>query len=311
MTGMREVTLRQIEVLRAVMMTGTIKGAAELLNVSAPGISRLVSHLEQSLDLRLFERKAGVFVPAVEALGIFEMIHQVYRQVENLNTSLSALSKGADVHLSFASAPSIAQFIAGRAIRQVRARYPRLVIDLNILKIEETADYLLLEKGEFVAMSSAIANPALGNEAFAAGRLVVIVPDDHALAAKSEISIRDLTGEPIVSVDPADPYGAILARPFRDAGIEPRRMVYGRFAQTVVSLVRNGLGVALIDEFSVAEAGMPGIAVRPLTEEVPITAYIITKKGRQLSSFARFAMAALRRELELVTRFNARGAPRD
>ncbi len=308
---MREFTLRQIEVLRAVMMTGTIKGAAELLNVSAPGISRLVKHLEQSLDLRLFERKAGVFVPAVEALGIFEMIHQVYRQVENLNTSLSALSKGADAHLSFASAPSIAQFIAGRAIRQVRARYPRLVIDLNILKIEETADYLLLEKGEFVAMSSAITNPALGNEAFAAGRLVVIVPDDHALAAKSEISIRDLIGEPIVSVDPGDPYGAILARPFRAAGIEPRRMVYGRFAQTVVSLVRNGLGGALIDEFSVAEAGMPGIAVRPLTEEVPITAYIITKKGRQLSSFARFAMAALRRELELVTRGNARVAPHD
>jgi DNA-binding transcriptional LysR family regulator len=35
-------TLRQIEVIRAVMVAGTINGAAKLLNVSAPGISRLM-----------------------------------------------------------------------------------------------------------------------------------------------------------------------------------------------------------------------------------------------------------------------------
>jgi len=34
-------TLRQIEVVRAVMISGTISGAAKLLNVSAPGIYRL------------------------------------------------------------------------------------------------------------------------------------------------------------------------------------------------------------------------------------------------------------------------------
>src|SRR6478609_4429323 len=42
-------TLRQIEVIRAVMVTGTIGGAARLLNVSAPGISRLVKYTEKSL----------------------------------------------------------------------------------------------------------------------------------------------------------------------------------------------------------------------------------------------------------------------
>ena len=40
-------TLRQVEVIRAVMVTGTIGGAAKLLNVSAPGISRLVKYTER------------------------------------------------------------------------------------------------------------------------------------------------------------------------------------------------------------------------------------------------------------------------
>ncbi|MBD9529651.1 MULTISPECIES: LysR family transcriptional regulator [Paracoccus] len=306
---MKELTLRQVEVIRAVMMAGTIQGAAKLLNVSAPGISRLVKHTEESLGIRLFERKAGLFVPSSEAAPIFEMVHQVHRQMENLNTAVASLRKGEDVRLSFASAPSIAQFIAARAIRSIRARFPDLFIDLNILKIEETSDYLLLERGEFVLMSSAIQNSALNSEPLVQGRLVVIVPEDHPLAAKPVISVHDLAQEEFVGVDPTDPYGEILARPFREAGIEPRYSMRGRFAQTVVSLVRHGLGVAIIDEFSVAEVYMPGLVRRPLAERAGITAWVVTKKDRQLSSFAEFAIDRFRRELSAAVRENLEPGP--
>lgn len=294
---MRELTLRQVEVIRAVMMAGTIQGAAKLLNVSAPGISRLVKHTEDSLAIRLFERRGGLFTPSTEAAAIFELVHQVHRQMENLNTAVASLRKGEDVRLSFASAPSIAQFIAARAIRGVRQRFPDLFIDLNILKIEETADYLLLEGGEFVIMSSPIENSTLISTPLVQGRLVAIVPEGHRLASRPAISVHDLVQEDFVGVDPEDPYGALLAQPFRDAGITPRYTMRGRFAQTVVSLVRHGLGVAIIDEFSVAEVYMPGIVRRPLTERGEITAWVVTKKSRELSSFAEFAIGRFRREL--------------
>jgi len=306
---MKELTLRQVEVIRAVMMAGTIQGAAKLLNVSAPGISRLVKHTEESLGIRLFERKAGLFVPSTEAAAIFEMVHQVHRQMENLNTAVASLRKGEDVRLSFASAPSIAQFIAARAIRGVKARFPDLFIDLNILKIEETSDYLLLERGEFVLMSSAIDNSALSSAPLAHGRLVAIVPEGHPLAEKPVISVHDLAREPFVGVDPADPYGAILAQPFRDAGIEPRYSMRGRFAQTVVSLVRHGLGVAVIDEFSVTEVYMPGVVRRPLAESAGITAWVVTKKDRQLSSFAEYAVGRFRRELAIAVALESWDVP--
>lgn len=306
---MREMTLRQVEVIRAVMLAGTIQGAAKLLNVSAPGISRLVKYTESSLGIRLFERKGGLFVPSAEAEAIFEMIHQVYRQMENLNGAVGALRKGENVRLSFASAPSIAQFIAARAIRGVRQRFPDLFIDLNILKIEETTDYLLLDKGEFVIMSSAVDNPALSCEPLARGRLVAIVPDGHPLAANATISVHDLAAEDFVGVHPDDPYGAALAKPFRDAGITPNYTMRGRFAQTVVSLVRHGLGVAVIDEFSVAEVYLPGVTRRPLAESAGMTAWVLTRKGRHLSSFAEYAIDRFRRELAQAVAQDDWGAP--
>lgn len=294
---MRQITLRQIEVIRAVMLRGTINGAAEHLGVSAPGISRLIKHTEESLGIRLFERRAGAFMLSVEAGAVFDQIREVYKGVENLQIALESLQKGEDVRLSFASAPSVAQFIAARSIRSIRARYPDLFIDLNILKIEETLDYLLLERGEFVIMSSPVVNPGIESEPIVDGKIVAILPEGHRLAAQRQVSVQDLAAEPMIGVDPADPYGAIVAKPFRDAGIALRHSIRGRFAQTVVSLVRHNLGVALIDEFSVAEVYMPGLVRRPLVEDVSVTIYVVTKKGRVLSNFAEYGIRQFRKEL--------------
>lgn len=298
---MKEMTLRQMEVVRAVMIAGSIQGAANLLNVSAPGISRLIKHTEDSLGFRLFERRAGIFVPAPEAHAIFAILNQVYRQVEHLNTAVSSVQKGQDFALSFASAPSIAQFIAARAIRSIRSRFPDLMIDLNILKIEETLNYLLLEQGEVVFMSSPVVNSAVESTPLVEGRIVAILPEGHELAAQETVSVHDLIRYPFIGVDPDDPYGELLARPFRDAGLEPRHTMRGRFAQTTVSLVRHGLGVAVIDEFSVAEVYLPGLIRRPLREQAAITAYVVQKRGRQLSSFAEYTIDRFRHELVTAT----------
>lgn len=295
---MREITLRQIEVIRAVMLRGTISGAAEFLNVSAPGISRLIKHTEESLGIRLFERRAGLFVPSVEADIVFHQIREVYKGVANLQGSIESLQKGEDVSLAFASAPSVAQFIAARAIKTIRQRYPDLFIDLNILKIEETIDYLLLERGEFVLMSSFIDNPAIDCTPLVRGPIVAIMPEGHPLAAREKVSVHDLVGETLIGIDPADPYGALMEEPFRDAGLTMKHSMRGRFAQTLVSLVRHGLGVAVIDGFSVAEVYMPGVARRPLAEARSLTIYAVQKKGRVLSGFADYAIQQFRRELK-------------
>ena len=294
---MREITLRQVEVIRAVMLRGTINGAAEHLNVSAPGISRLIKHTEESLGIRLFERRASVFVPSLEASTVFDQIREVYKGVETLQSALGSLQKGEGVRLAFASSPSIAQFVAIRAFRATREHYPDLFIDLDILKIEETLDYLLLERGEFVIMSSPVQNPGIENEEIGQGRILAILPEGHRLAEMKVVSVHDLAGEPLIGVDPLDPYGSAIAKPFREAGVEFHHAMRGRFAQTVVSLVQNGLGVALIDEFSVAEEDTHGLVRRPLAEDHSLAIYLVTKKGRVLSNFADFGIRQFRKQL--------------
>lgn len=291
-------TLRQIEVARAVMVTGTIAGAARLLNVSAPGISRLMKYTEASLGIRLFDRRSGRLVPSDQARPLFEQINAVFDKVEDLRYVVGRTQSGVGQELQIGSVPSISHVMVPRAIERVRKTYPQLVIDIDILKIEEAIDYLLLGKGEVVAMSYRLEHPALAFEPLAGGRLYCIVPQDHALARRSAISAREIARHPLIGIDPNDPYGRILSDIFREQGITYEIAIRARFGSTVCSLVRAGLGIAVIDQFTIADGSFPGIHVLPIEEDPRFETWVAMKAGNPLSMFAVSFIQFLRQEMQ-------------
>lgn len=300
-------TLRQIEVIRAIMLAGTVKGAADLLGVSAPGISRVMKHTESQLGIRLFSRHHGRFAPTNEAYGIFSQINEVFAKVENLQFSIDALKRGETAVFSFASVPSISQYILPRAVRRLRGHYPQLRMNINILKIEETVDYLLLRKGEVVAMSYKIDHPGLVSHPLATGRLMAVVPEGHRLAAQPEISVTELAACPLIGIDPNDPYGRILAAPFAEAGVSFDLAIQARFAQTVCALVAADLGVAVLDEFSVAAPAIPGVTVRPIAEPTSFKTYGVVNAELARSIFADELIDLLKAEMRAAVTARQKG----
>jgi DNA-binding transcriptional LysR family regulator len=291
-------TLRQIEIIRAIMLAGTVKGAAEMLGVSAPGISRVMKHTEEQLGIKLFSRSHGRFAPTAEALDIFNQINEVFSKVEDLQYLIEKLKRGESRVFSFASAPSISQHILPRAVRRLQTRFPDLRMNINVLKIEETIDYLLLKKGELVAMSYKIDHPGLISHLLATGSLVALVPSGHVLADSTVISLAKLIKYPLIGIDPDDPYGKILASAFIENGLKFELSIQARFVQTVCRLVANNLGVAVIDEFSVATLDLPGITVLPIKETTTFKTYGVVNAQVPRSNFADELLGFLKLEMQ-------------
>ncbi len=295
-------TLRQIEVIRAIMVTGTIVGAARLLNVSAPGISRLMKYTEQAIGLRLFDRRSGRYTPAPVANAIFEQINATFKKVEDLQFTIANVKRGRSQWLRIGSVPSIANVMVPRAIQQVRRKYANLLIDINILKIEEAIDYLLLDKGDVVAMSYRFDHPSVEFEPLATGELFCIVPLDHVLARRKSISAAEIVRHPLIGIDPADPYGGIMAEIFERQRLTYEIPIKARFGTTVCALVKAGLGIAVIDQFTIAHDGVPGVKVLRIEEPTTFQTYVATKAGRPATTFARNFIELLRREMHGVVR---------
>lgn len=290
-------TLRQIEVIRAIMVAGTVNGAAELLHVSAPGISRVMKHAESQLGIRLFARRHGRFIPTQEARSVFGQVNEVFKKVGDLRFAIDRLKKGVTTVFPFASVPSIAQYILPRTVKRLRARFPDLKMEIDILKIEEAIDYLLLKRGEVVAMSYKIDHPGLLSQPLAVGSLVAIVPESHALTEQGRVSLEDLANFPLVGIDPDDPYGRIVATAFREHGLAFELSIQARFAQTIYGLVRHGLGVAVVDEFSVCGRSFPGVVRLPIVESAPFRTYAVFNGDEPLTIFAEDLIDHLRTEM--------------
>lgn len=294
-------TLRQIEIIRAIMITGTVNGAAELLNVSAPGVSRAMKHAEGLLGLRLFSRQHGRYVPTHAASDVFAQMQDVFRKIEDLNFAIGRVRSGATSTFSFASVSSISQAVLPGAIARLRRTYPDLKMKLDVLKIEEAIDYLLLKKGEMVALSYKLDHPALLFQQLAPCALVALVPTDHPLAKRKSVTVSMLLDHPLIGFDPGDPYGAHIARPFIEAGRSPELAIQARYAHTVIGLVAKKLGVAVIDAFSVAGGAPPGVVILPLDPPSRFMTYVATNADAPPSNYAESLIDFLRAEAKAAS----------
>jgi DNA-binding transcriptional LysR family regulator len=291
-------TLRQIEVVHALMLTGTMAGAARLLNVAAPGLSRLMKHTEDSLGVKLFARHGGRFVPATEARAIFAQINELQRNLENLQTAIGALKRGEGAEFRFGATPSIAQVMAPLAVSDLRRRYPDLLIDLDVLKIEDVIDFLLLGRGEVAAVSSRIEHPAITSEPLAQGELYCVVAENHPLAGRTSIRAAEIASHPLIGIEPRDPYGRIITGLFERSRLPYRAPIKARFGATVSALVRQNLGIGVIDGFTLADQTLAGIRILAIDEETTFQTFVAFRNDASLSSVAEFLIAALRARMK-------------
>lgn len=243
-------TVRQIEMFRAVMITKTVSGAARMLGTSQPGLSRMLAHMEDRLHFRLFDRTRGRLVPTQEARILFDEIEHIYKGFDDLSHVIQRLAKGEDRLFRVGASPSLGHSIVPPMLARLTANYPGLTIQFDILSVEQATDYLALQRGDYALSVFPIDHPNILSSRIGAGRMVCAVPASHPLAGRERISVADIAGEQLQSFRPDTPHGRAIAEMFARAGRALEIASYIRFAETAVAFVANGMGIALVDSFT-------------------------------------------------------------
>lgn len=291
-------TLRQIEVLRAIMVTGSVIGAAKLLNVSAPGISRLMKFTEDTLKVPLFNRRHGRYVPTPESRNIFDLLDNIHRKLEDLQSAIDRLGSGAGRELGVALVPNIAGGTISRAVQHVKARFPAITMAVEVVTSGETVDYLLLGRGEVVATFERLDHSIIDFVQVATSRLVCLAPMEGEFTLEGEVSPADIARHPLVGVDPADPYGRAMTEVFRREELPFSMSIHTPFGSTVASLVAAGLGLAIVDEFALTLGEAAGCRQLPIRTDVSLPIYAAFRSDTGLSAYTECFIDFLRTGLD-------------
>lgn len=275
--------LRHMEVFRAVMLTGGVNGAAQLLHVSQPAISKLLAQAARHTGLTLFERVKGRLVPTPEAQHLYQEIESLWRGVDRVRDVTRGLANPETGTLRIAVSASLAPYLAPRAVTLLHARYPQLKSRIEVLVSPIMVDALLDRSTDLAVGLLANDHPNLVAVRSYQCALACVMREDHPLAGRPRLKATDLLGHRIITSPASTPYGQSLNRSYGKTGEKLSLDIEVRSSTTACWFAQAGAGVAVVDEAAVAGHCFSGLAVRPFASDERLEVRIIRNRYRPMS----------------------------
>ena len=291
--------LRQIEVFHAIMVSGSLSDAGRMLCVSQPAVSRVLATTESRLKFLLFERVRGRLHATPEARRLFSEVEPIMAGVGHFNRVARGLAEGEgdEGRLSIVSSPSYSEWLVPRAIERFRALHPDVHIAYRPLPFDTLLPHMLLGRADLCISSMA---PPVGAELVARdigeGEIMCAVPRGHALAALGVIRAGDLRGQTLIGYGRDTPFGELTGR-FLE-GVVPRIEI--RSTPEALALVRQGVGVALVESFGFSAQVSDVVVLRAIAPAVLHKIYLIHSRGVGLSRVCQGFLGCLRGVLDGV-----------
>lgn len=279
--------LRQIEVFRAVMSTGSVTDAARLLHVSQPGVSRLVRHLELRLGVALFERRKGRLHPTPEARTLQAEIERVYRGVRQVQDVALHLRHGADAPLRVLASANVSLQLLPQAIAALVADAPRARVSFEMLAPRDIATRLLAEEADVAFSSAAIDHPSLEVREIGQWRLVCAIPAAHPLATKKRFSVVDALRERLIVYGADAPQSVAIERWLEQHDVARNVAVEVRSGYAACAMAAAGAGISFVDELSARAHRPEGLVFRSLPRAPRFPLYCVFNVHRPLSAMSR------------------------
>lgn len=293
--------LRHVEVFNAVMLTGSVSGAARLLNVTQPAVSRTLQHAEIQLGFALFQRIRNRLVPTNEALTLYTHVERVFAELENVQRLSATLKAGTDTReLRIVSILTLGHEVLPRAMKLFAERFPAVAVSIRTMHSPQMVSALVLQEADVGFLYAPAAHPALHLDAVGHAQMVALAPRGLLPARavrKGAITLQELVGVPVIGLDSTHPLGITLAHACREAGVGLSSPITVQTYHAALSLARHGLGVALVDGCTGLSADPREVDVLALEPSIPISIQAASPASRPHSVAVRGFTRAVQRVL--------------
>ncbi|WP_020656012.1 LysR family transcriptional regulator [Massilia niastensis] len=280
--------LRHIEVFHAIMQVGTISGAAQVLHISQPAVTKVLQHAELQLGMPLFERVRGKLYPKPEAHRLFAETEKLNRDLQGIRRLAASLKGRAVETVRLVSTPTIATSVLPEAMTVWRRDFAQTRCELATHHTSEIVNALRLGEADLALSLQDPRHPGIVAEPIAHGMLTVVAPAGtwSEEECARPISADGLTGE-LIGLADRDPLGEMVVAACEAQGVQPVFPTVVQTYQIARALVEAGAGTAVLDPFTAASAAPNKVQCRPWAPAIPVHLYLLTASHSPLSHGAR------------------------
>jgi DNA-binding transcriptional LysR family regulator len=239
--------LRQLLYFTTLAETLNFRRAAERLNISQPPLTVAIRKLEEELGAPLFTRNPrGVALTAAgdAALG---SARAALSQADQVRQAVREGFMGERGRLTVGFVSSAIYAALPRLIPLYRRRFPQVELVLEESTSIEIARRIRLRQMDVGLVRLPLLDSAQVDTAvIETDELMAAVPEAHPLASRRSLPLRLLAAEPFVTFPTTSVLHAHILMACHEAGFTPHIAQAAAQVHTILSLVRSGLGVALV-----------------------------------------------------------------
>ena len=291
--GHAGITLRELQVLQALVAEGTASAAARRLGLSQPAVSRRLAQLETRLGQLLFDRRGGRLVPTVEAVSINEQLAPVFATLARIARRPAPPVQGHSGSLSVAAPPTIAHLFLAGQVAAFKARHPDLRITFEVLASDALVTGIAECRFDLGLTDTAVAHDGIRTQPLLQGRAICILPAGHPLAGSDTLGPADLDGVDVIALSRRHSCRTETDRIFDRAGVRPRIVIEAATNIAALEFVRAGLGIAVVNPFPLLGALGPGVATCGFAPALThATSFLLPAAGTPSAAALDFVAAA-------------------
>jgi DNA-binding transcriptional LysR family regulator len=251
------------------MLHGNLSRAAEATNSSQPTLSRELARLEQVLGFDLFDRVRGRLRPTARALALMQEVERSFIGLEQIALRARELRTLSGTRLRLACLPALAHALVPHALLALAHSAPQALVSVHPLE-SPWLEQALSEQRFDVGLSEATQAPTgVSWQPLFEANEVVVLPASHSLCRKPLLQPQDFEGEHFISLAVNDPYRQAIDRLFAEQGVTRIQCLETDSAVAICAMVRQGLGVAIVNPLTALECAGNGLEVRPLSAAIP------------------------------------------
>ncbi|MEV8565189.1 LysR family transcriptional regulator [Streptomyces sp. NPDC051322] len=253
----------------SVIDTGSFSAAAEVVHRSQPRVSMHVAALEREAGVPLFDRDRRPVCLTDAGAVLAEHARAILRQLSGAEAAMAAHRGAARGVVTLGSYPSASvAFVPQLLERMARTRPAIKVVLVERSTLELDAALASGEVDLCLRPMTPPPGPSVEYRPLWREGLIVVHRPDHPLAALPEpLPVASVADYPLITIGrlgSPDAMGFETYRAFRERGFEPNAVQATNQPQTLISLVRSGLGIGVTNLLAVSTADTKGLVARKL-----------------------------------------------
>ncbi|MFZ5642669.1 MAG: selenium metabolism-associated LysR family transcriptional regulator [Bacillota bacterium] len=277
---MSELNFYQLKAFYMVAKHLNFSRAAEEMSLSQPAVSRQVAALEKNLGLELFVQRGRRVELTDAGRSLFDYADRIFELAEQAERAVSQFKDLERGKVLIGASKTVGSYILPPLLRAFQERYPNIDITLRMGNSEEV-EQLVDEKDIDIGFIGGQAkNISIHSEPYLKDELVVIISPEHYLNSKKDVSVKDITGLPLIWREKGSITRSLMEDFFNNNKIEFEKKIEIGCTEAIKRLVAAGVGIAFVSRSSISLELSAGILRVIDSNELQIPMYfsvILTK----------------------------------